>query len=46
MFGGDEINGIVVDLGSHTVKAGFAGEDQPKSVFPSVGRELARADSI
>lgn len=36
MFGGDEINAIVVDVGSNTVKAGFAGEDQPKSVFPSV----------
>jgi len=32
----DEVSAIVLDLGSHTVKAGYAGEDQPKSVFPSV----------
>jgi actin-related protein len=25
----------VVDLGSNTVKAGYAGEDTPKAVFPS-----------
>ncbi|KAJ4879461.1 Actin-related protein 4 [Raphanus sativus] len=27
---------LVVDLGSHTCKAGYAGEDAPKAVFPSV----------
>ena len=26
----------MLDLGSHSVKAGYAGEDQPKTVFPSV----------
>ncbi|KAK4409576.1 Actin-related protein 4 [Sesamum angolense] len=32
----DEVSAIVVDLGSHTCKAGYAGEDAPKAVFPSV----------
>ncbi|XP_027069456.2 actin-related protein 4-like, partial [Coffea arabica] len=31
-----EVSAIVVDLGSHTCKAGYAGEDAPKAVFPSV----------
>ncbi|GAQ90121.1 actin-related protein 4 - ARP4 [Klebsormidium nitens] len=36
MYGGDEVSAIVVDVGSHTCKAGYAGEDAPKAVFPSV----------
>lgn len=32
----DEVNAVVVDVGSHTVKAGFAGEDTPKALFPTV----------
>ncbi|KAG7590036.1 Actin family [Arabidopsis suecica] len=36
MYGGDEVSAIVVDLGSHTCKAGYAGKDTPKAVFPSV----------
>ncbi|XP_071911746.1 actin-related protein 4-like [Coffea arabica] len=36
MYGGDEVSAVVVDLGSHTCKAGYAGEDAPKAVFPSV----------
>ena len=32
----DEVNAVVVDVGSHTVKAGFAGEDTPKALFPAV----------
>ena len=32
----DEVNALVIDLGSHTVKAGYAGEDTPKALFPSV----------
>lgn len=34
-YGGDELSGIVIDPGSSTVKAGNAGEDHPKLVFPS-----------
>lgn len=30
------MSAIVIDLGSHTCKAGYAGEDAPKAVFPSV----------
>lgn len=31
-YAGDEINALVLDPGSHTTRAGFAGEDTPKSV--------------
>ena len=32
----------MVDLGSNTVKAGYAGEDTPKAVFPSAVGWLAK----
>jgi hypothetical protein len=32
----DEVNAQVIDLGSCTAKAGYAGEDTPKALFPSV----------
>ena len=32
----DEDNAIVIDGGSHTIKAGLSGQDYPKVVFPSV----------
>ncbi len=39
----DENPAIVLDNGSGLVKCGFAGEDQPRSVFSSiVGRSLVR----
>ncbi|XP_010539996.1 PREDICTED: actin-related protein 4 [Tarenaya hassleriana] len=44
MYGGDEVSAIVVDLGSHTCKAGYAGEDAPKAVFPSVVGAIDRMD--
>ncbi|KAL5162519.1 Actin-related protein 4A [Glycine soja] len=31
----DEVSTIVIDLGSHTCKASYVGEDAPKVVFPS-----------
>lgn len=34
----DEVNAIVLDIGTYAVKAGYAGEDTPKYVFPSVRR--------
>ena len=34
----DEVNAIVIDIGSYSVKGGYAGEDTPKAVFPSVRR--------
>ncbi|KAK2647825.1 hypothetical protein Ddye_015314 [Dipteronia dyeriana] len=36
VFYADEVSAIVLDLGSHTCKAGYAGDDAPKAVFPSV----------
>jgi hypothetical protein len=27
---------VVIDMGSHMIRAGFAGEDKPTSIFPSV----------
>jgi actin-like protein 6A len=33
----DEVNAIVLDVGTYQVKAGYAGEDTPKFAFPSVG---------
>lgn len=38
----DEVSAIVIDLGSHTCKVGYAGEDAPKAVFPSVILFLSR----
>lgn len=35
MLGGDEIGAVVIEVGSHTTRCGYAGEDTPKSVFPS-----------
>ncbi|KAJ1415449.1 Actin family [Sesbania bispinosa] len=51
MYGGDEVSAIVIDLGSHTCKAGYAGEDAPKAVFPSLflvfcGDKLVLLDSV
>lgn len=34
-YGGDEVGALVLDIGSHSVRAGYAGEEQPKSVFPN-----------
>lgn len=43
---GEERPALVIDLGSGMVKAGFAGEDEPCSVFPSiVGTPLVTSDA-
>jgi len=34
--GEDEVMPVVIDNGTGMVKAGIAGEDSPKSVFPSL----------
>ncbi|POY74614.1 hypothetical protein BMF94_2375 [Rhodotorula taiwanensis] len=34
-YGGDEVGAVVLDVGSHAVRAGYAGEDAPKAVFPT-----------
>ncbi|KAK4689758.1 actin-related protein 4, partial [Tremellales sp. Uapishka_1] len=35
VYNGDEVSGIVVDFGSYTTRAGYAGEDCPRVVCPS-----------
>ena len=35
MYGGDEVSAVVLDLGTHSVKAGYAGQDTPQHVFTS-----------
>lgn len=32
----DDVSAVVIDLGTHTTKAGYAGEDTPRCVIPSV----------
>ena len=32
----DELPGVVMDNGSCTIKAGFAGDDAPRVIFPTV----------
>ncbi|KAG9535475.1 Actin/actin-like protein, partial [Aureobasidium melanogenum] len=44
-YAGDEINALVLDPGSFTTRAGFAGEDTPKSVVPSVYGSIAGVDA-
>jgi hypothetical protein len=34
----DEVNAVVIDLGTYLCRAGFAGDDTPKAAFPSVRR--------
>ncbi|KAG9452530.1 hypothetical protein H6P81_005434 [Aristolochia fimbriata] len=46
MYGGDEVSAIVLDLGSHTCKAGYAGEDAPKAVFPSVVGSIEQTGAV
>ena len=42
-YGGDEIGALILDPGSHTIRAGFAGEDTPKSIIPTVyGRDASK----
>ncbi|PIK43148.1 putative actin-like protein 6B [Apostichopus japonicus] len=36
VYGGDEVNALVFDVGSYSVRAGYAGEDSPKADFPTV----------
>ncbi len=36
LFDDDEVQAIVIDNGSGMVKAGFAGDDAPRAVFPSI----------
>lgn len=33
IYGGDEVSGVVIDAGSHSIRVGFAGEEYPKETF-------------
>ncbi|GAA5965870.1 hypothetical protein JCM8115_000728, partial [Rhodotorula mucilaginosa] len=44
-YGGDEVGAVVLDIGSHAVKAGYAGEDAPKAVFPSAYAAVPNPDA-
>ena len=35
-YGGDEVGGIVLDIGGYTTRVGYAGEDSPKADFPTI----------
>ena len=35
-MGDDEVVALVIDNGSGSCKAGFAGDDAPRAVFPSI----------
>jgi len=35
VYGGDEVGALVYDIGSSSIRAGYAGEDMPKFEFPS-----------
>ncbi|KAI0002990.1 actin-related protein Arp4p [Russula compacta] len=34
-YGGDEVSALVVDIGTSTLRAGYAGDDTPKAIIPS-----------
>ncbi|OWF49030.1 actin-like protein 6B [Mizuhopecten yessoensis] len=35
VYGGDEVGALVFDVGSYSVRAGYAGEDSPKAEIPT-----------
>ncbi|KAI0752247.1 actin family [Irpex lacteus] len=35
VYGGDEVAALVLDIGSSTLRAGYAGDDTPKAVIPT-----------
>ncbi|KAH7711836.1 cytoskeletal actin 2 [Aphelenchoides avenae] len=41
---GDDVAAVVIDNGSGACKAGFAGEDAPRAVFPSIVGRLRNQD--
>ncbi|KAJ7781456.1 actin-related protein Arp4p [Mycena metata] len=34
-YGGDEVSALVIDIGTSSVRAGYAGDDAPKAVIPT-----------
>lgn len=45
-YQGDEISALVLDCGSYTTRAGFAGEDTPKSVVPTYYASLPSGERL
>nr|OQO27219.1 hypothetical protein B0A51_05314 [Rachicladosporium sp. CCFEE 5018] len=45
-YAGDEVNALILDPGSHSVRAGFAGEDVPKSVVPTSYGQLPSGERL
>ncbi|GAA5856974.1 hypothetical protein JCM9279_000519 [Rhodotorula babjevae] len=43
-YGGDEVGAVVLDIESGSVRAGYAGEDAPKCVFPTAYATLPSSD--
>ncbi|CEQ39687.1 SPOSA6832_01233 [Sporobolomyces salmonicolor] len=43
-YGGDEVGAVVLDIGSSSVRAGYAGEDTPKTVFPTSYASVPSSD--
>ncbi|CAH2272399.1 actin 6B [Pelobates cultripes] len=46
VYGGDEVGALVFDIGSFSVRAGYAGEDCPKADFPTTLGILSPDDSL
>ncbi|KIM45811.1 hypothetical protein M413DRAFT_16653 [Hebeloma cylindrosporum] len=34
-YGGDEVSALVIDIGTSSLRAGYAGDDTPKAIIPS-----------
>ena len=45
MYGGDEVSAVVLDLGTHSVKAGYAGQDH-EADEQDRAREHERRDAV
>uniref|UniRef100_UPI00358E22A3 actin-like protein 6A n=1 Tax=Myxine glutinosa TaxID=7769 RepID=UPI00358E22A3 len=46
VYGGDEVGALVFDIGSYSVRAGFAGEDCPKADFPTALGTILDRDEV
>ena len=44
MYCGDDVSSVVFDIGSYNVRAGYSGEDVPRSVLPSYVGVLEQDD--
>nr|XP_060638854.1 actin-like protein 6B [Anolis sagrei ordinatus] len=45
VYGGDEVGALVFDIGSFSIRAGYAGEDCPKADFPTTVGLLSHDES-